>query len=72
MNPEPMTPEEKQRVLAVAHLIGEALPGCFTITIAVERDENGNVPDKGRCKVYSNPKDDNETKMVLRLVELIS
>ncbi len=57
----------KQKFKRQAHLIGEAFPDHFTITLAIQREASGGISPT--CDVIANPKNETEVH-ALRVILL--
>ena len=56
----------------IARLLDEAFPNHFTITVAIGRNEKGEVSSNGSCEIFARPRDEQEAKMVVLLASMLT
>ncbi len=62
--------DNKEKFKMQCHLLGEAFPGQFTITIAIGKNEDGTLKDK--CDVICNPQNEQEVEKVKNFLYMLS
>lgn len=62
----------RQRGKVLSHLLGEAFPGKFTVTLVFNRDEKGRPGADGKVEVVANPQSELEARLTMSLVAMLA